>query len=138
MSGLSSQVFRLSALAAVLLFSGPAQAQSRLQQIADDAALAAAQVLGSGAGPEAAVAVAQQTIASVSGVAGEVTMSLGDNAITVKVLQPTEKADAVSTARYVPPEQPAVWSWASRQRFAVKSSPVVVGSNCPQGCDPAR
>lgn len=137
MSGFGSQGFRLIAVAAVLLFSGPAQAQSPLQQIADEAALAAVQVLGSGGGPADATAIAEQTVAASPGAMVQVSASSADLVVKVKVSAADAKTAAISTARYLPPDQPAVWSWASRQRFALRHSPEVVGSVCLRDCGPS-
>ena len=139
MSGFGSQSVRLIAVLTLVLLGGAAQSQSRLQNVADDAALAAAQVLGAGGGThEAALAAHQNLAASASGVASEVTAAPSGKIVTVKVSQPRSKAEAVSTVRYVPPEQPATWQWAARQRFVLNTSPMIVGSVCPQGCDPVR
>jgi Flp pilus assembly protein TadG len=127
---------RLGLVAAVLLFSGQAQAQSRLQQVADEAALAAVQILGAGGTSNDAVLAAQQMTAT-AGMKSEVITSSEKLAVTVKVSAVDTKAPAVSsTARYLPPDQPPNWSWASRQRFAVKASPVIIGSSCPGDCQP--
>ena len=127
---------RLGVIAAVLLFSGQAQAQSRLQQVADEAALAAVQILGAGGTSNDAVLAAQQMTAT-AGMKSEVITSSEKLAVTVKVSAVDTKAPAVSsTARYLPPDQPPNWSWASRQRFAVKASPVIIGSSCPGDCQP--
>ena len=127
---------RLGLVAAVLLFSGQAQAQSRLQQVADEAALAAVEILGSGGTSNDAVAAAQQ-LAATPGMETEVTASSAELAVTVKVSATDTKAPAVSsTAHYLPPDQPAKWSWASRQRFAVKPTSVMVGSSCAANCQP--
>ncbi|HEX2512675.1 MAG TPA: hypothetical protein VHK44_08800 [Xanthobacteraceae bacterium] len=127
---------RLGLVAAVLLFSGQAQAQSRLQQVADEAALAAVQILGAGGTSNDAVLAAQQMTAT-AGMKSEVSTSSRELAVTVKVSAADTKAPAVSsTARYLPPDQPPTWSWASRQRFAVKPSPVIIGSSCPGDCQP--
>jgi hypothetical protein len=137
MSGVKS--FWLAALvAASLALSGQAEAQTGLQQVADDAALAAVQVLAAGGGKADALAVAQQTVAAIPGTAAQVTASPSDLVITVKLSAADAKTAASSTARYLPPDQPAAWSWASRQRFAVKYSPVVVGSTCLRDCGPER
>jgi hypothetical protein len=138
MSGFGSQGSRLLAVVAVLLFSGSAQAESRFQQIADEAALAAVQVLASGGLPADAVAVAEQMVAVIPGAAAQVSASPADLSVTVKLSAQEAKAPAVSTARYLPPDQPANWAWASRQRFAVKAAPVVVGSYCLRDCEPPR
>lgn len=127
----------------LLLVSAPVPAQSPLQHVADKAALAAVDVLRAGGDAHEASAAAQQMIAN-SGAKGEVKASPEVRTVTVKVLQPSTdaqpaaKTPAVSTARYVPPEQPANWQWAARQRFALKPMPVVVGAACMQGCDPSR
>jgi Flp pilus assembly protein TadG len=139
MSGLISHSVRLSAVvAAVVLFSGVAQAQTRLQQIADEAALTAVQVLGSGGAPADAAAAAEQAVAAVPGVAAQTTTSADKLSATVTVSKAGAKAPAVSTARYLPPDQPANWTWASRQRFAFEYAPVVVGSYCWRDCAPVR
>ena len=133
---------RLSAVvAAMLILGAQAKPQLRLQQVAQEAALAGVQVLGTGGGEADAIERARQTAAALPNVMAEVSASPADLVVTVKLSTGDAKAKteaAVSTARYLPPEQPAVWSWASRQRFAVKSSPVIVGLNCPQGCEPVR
>jgi hypothetical protein len=137
MSGLRLHSVRLAAVAAVLLLSGAAQAQTRLQQLADDAALAAVQVLGSGGQAADAAAAAEQAVAANPGVAAQTTASSDKLSATVIVSGPGAKAPAVSTARYLPPDQPAYWSWASRQRFAVDTR-VMVGSYCWRDCAPVR
>lgn len=138
MSGLNLHSVRLSAVVAVLLFSGAAQAQTRLQQIADDAALVAVQVLGSGGQPADAAAAAEQVVSAVPGVAAQTAASSDNLSATVTVSGLGAKAPAVSTARYLPPDQPANWGWASRQRFAIEHAPVVVGSYCWRDCAPVR
>jgi Flp pilus assembly protein TadG len=138
MSGSSLHSVRLAAVVAALLFSGAAQAQTRLQQIADEAALTAVQVLGSGGEPADAAAAAEQAVAAVPGVAAQTTTSSDKLSATVTVSKTGAKAPAVSTARYLPPDQPANWTWASRQRFAFEHAPVVVGSYCWRDCPPVR
>ena len=141
MLGLVSQNFRISAVVAgLLLFAAPAQAETplpRLQEIADEAALAAVQILGTSGQQADAVAAAKQTVAVVPGVAAEVTASAADLVVTV-TLSPTDAnaktAAITATARYLPPSQPATWSWAARQRFAVNPSPVIFGSTCTRDC----
>lgn len=138
MSAFGTQGLRLAAVAAVLLFSAQAQAQSRLQQIADDAALAAVQVLGAGGGAADAAAVAEQTVAANPGAAAKVSASTADRSVSVVVSAADAKAANISsTAHYLPPDQPATWAWASRQRFTVKPSSVVVGSYCLRDCGPS-
>ena len=124
---------RVGLVAAVLLFSGQAQAQSELQQVADEAALAAVQVLGAGGTPDGAVAAAQ---AATPGIALEVSASSTKLTVTVKASAADTKAPVSSTARYLPPDRPAQWGWASRQRFAVKPAPVTIGSSCGADCQP--
>jgi Flp pilus assembly protein TadG len=136
MSGFNSQAFRFSVVAAMLIFSGPALAQARLQQIADEAALTAVQVLAMGGLPAEAAAAAEQKVAATSTRAMQVSASPADLAVTVRISDKDTAATAVSTARYVPPDQPATWSWASRQRFAWKPQPDVVGSFCVRDCEP--
>jgi Flp pilus assembly protein TadG len=125
----------LGIVAGVLLFSGPAQAQSRLQQIADEAALAAVQVLASG-GRSSDAAAAANGMAAANGVAAQVSASSADLSASVSVSAADAKAAANSRARYLPPEQATGWSWASRQRFAVNPSAVVIGSTCLRNCQP--
>ncbi|HET7681855.1 MAG TPA: hypothetical protein VFK79_17170 [Xanthobacteraceae bacterium] len=129
-----SRALRLGIVAGVLLFSGHAQAQSRLQQIANEAALAAVQVLASGGGSTDAAAAANG-MAAANGVAAQVSASSADLSASVSVSAADAKAPANSRARYLLPEQPAAWSWASRQRFAVNPRAVVVGSSCLRDCD---
>jgi Flp pilus assembly protein TadG len=137
LSGFSSQGVRISAVVAALLFSGVAQAQTRLQQIADEAALAAVQVLGSGGQPADAAVAAEQTVAGNPGIVTQTSASSANLSATVSV-SAGAKAAAVSTARYVPADQPANWPWAPRQRFVLKQSPVLVGSYCLSDCEPPR
>lgn len=125
-------------LAYVLFWGGQAQAQSSLQQIADDAALAAVQVLAAGGGAADAAAAAQETVAAKPGFAVQVNASPSDLVVTVNLSSADARAAASSTARYLPPDQPATWSWASRQRFAVKPVPFMVGSACLRDCEPDR
>jgi hypothetical protein len=139
------QAFRLFGVTAFALYAGLAQAQSLrqpeppLQQVADEAALAAVQVLGEGGSSHQAVAVAQQKVAESSGLSAQVKPSPGKNTVTVKIPPATDKKEpTVSTARYIAPEQPAHWAWATRQRFVAKVSPVVVGSTCVRNCDPTE
>lgn len=134
MCGLSSHSVRIYAVVAALLFSGAAQAQTRLQQIADEAALTAVQVLASGGEPANAAAAAEQAVAANPGVAAQTNASSNNLSVTVNVSAGAKSA-AVSSARYLPPDQPANWTWASRQRFAVQPSPVVVGSYCWRDCE---
>jgi hypothetical protein len=136
MSVFRAQAFQLSALVAALLLSGAAQAQTRSQQIADDAALAAAQVLSSGGLPGDAAAAAQHSIAVNPGIVARVSASSSDLSVTVSIAGENGKPAASSIARYLPPDQPGNWAWASRQRFAVKPSPVMVGSSCLRDCEP--
>jgi hypothetical protein len=146
MSGSSTQTFRLLTVAAFTLCAGLAQAQPLrqaeppLQQVADEAALKAVQILGTGGSPEQAVDMAQESVASASGLSAQVRPSPDRSKVTVKIVLSTEKKETVvSTARYIPPEQAPDWAWASRQRFVAKSSPVVVGANCARGgCAPPR
>lgn len=129
--------FGFVALMAALLMSSQAQAQSRLQQIADEAALAGVQVLGASGQPSDAVEAAKQTVAALPGVSAEINASPADLIVTVKLSTADAKAkpaSVASTARYLPPDQPAAWGWAQRQRFAVKPSAFVVGANCLRDC----
>ena len=137
MSRFRTGYFLFPAVSAVLALSSAAQAQSlqqqSLQQVADESALAAVQMLAVGGTSANAVATAQQ----VARVPVEVDVSPGSLEVTVKVSQADSK-HAGSTARYIPPEQPTVFSWAARQKFAVKPQDVVVGSFCVRDCEPNR
>jgi Flp pilus assembly protein TadG len=133
-----SSYFRLFAVAGAMLFlSGQAHAQSQsLQHVADEAALAAVQTLARGGSRADAIVTAQQAAAAVPGLRPEVTASAEDQTVTVTLPQTHAVTLPVSsTARYLPPDQPAVFAWAARQRFSVKSDPVVVGSFCVRDCD---
>lgn len=136
MSDFVKSTWLAAVVAAISLLSGPAQAQTRLQRIADDAALAAVQVLAAGGETADAIAAAQQTVASIPGMAAQVSASPADLVVTVKLSGADEKTAASGTARYLSPDQPANWSWASRQRFAVKPLPFMVGSTCLRDCEP--
>lgn len=138
MSGLLQSLRLAAVVSAVLALSAPAQAQTRLQQIADDAALAAVQVLAAGGGTADAIAAARQTATAIPGAAAQVSASAANLVVTVKLSAADARTAASSSARYLPPDQPATWSWASRQRFAVKTSPVIVGSSCWRDCGPER
>jgi hypothetical protein len=98
----------------------------------------AVQVLGAGGKAADAAAVAEQAVAATPGMAARASVSPDDLSVTVTVSAAGAKAPAVSTARYLRPDQPADWTWASRQRFAVQSSPVVIGSYCWRDCEPPR
>ena len=133
-----AKYFIVALAGAALMVSSAAQARS-LQHVADDAALAAVQVLGRGGAPTAAVATAVQ-VAAIPGMTAQVNASGDDLAVTVK-LSASESGGAqivTSTARYIPPEQPAAFNWASRQRFAVKPAELVVGSFCLRDCEQDR
>ena len=134
MSVFVTNAIRFFALAAALLASSGAQADSRMQRAADEAALAAVQVLAAGGVTADAIAIAQQTAAAIPGVSVEVTAS-PDLIVRVKLSALNAKDTANSTARYVPPDLPATFAWASRQRFVTKPSPFTVGSACVRDCD---
>lgn len=129
------------AILAWMAFTGQANAaslQAQMQQLADNAALAGVSTLGtSEARTEAdrredAIKATKQVIADIPAVEGQITASVQNLTVTVKL---SSRAFAVaSTARYVPPEQPSNWAWASRQHFAVVRPAVVVGSTCSPGC----
>jgi hypothetical protein len=137
MSGLAMKSTKLFAVAAVLISCGPVQADLRIQQIADEAALAAVQVLAAGGQTDDAIAIARQTAARIPGVAAEITAS-PDLVVRVKLAALDSEMTASSTARYRPPDQPANFAWASRQRFVVKPSPFIVGSACVRDCESDR
>lgn len=147
----SFQRYRLPAVAlgvlsaAVLTFTamaGGSDPQLRLQQIADQAALAGAVTLGTTEASSEqdrradALEATKQILDTIPAVKGEIVASLQDLTVTVKLA--AAEAQTSSTARYTPPDQSADWSWASRQRFAFKRAPVMVGSTCVQGCDVVR
>ncbi len=123
----------------VLTAQASAAGLQQMQQLADNAALAGVNTLGtSEARSEAvrredAINATKQLLADIPGVAGQITASVSDLTVTVK-LSVTESPRAgaksktfevASTARYVAPDQAASWSWASRQHFAAGRPPVV-------------
>jgi hypothetical protein len=121
---------------ALLVLTAPAHAaslQAQMQEQADRAALTGANVLGTGgANSQQAIEATQQALAAIPGVTKEVTASVADLAVTVKLS--FNAFDVVSTARYVAPDQSADWAWASRQHFAANRAPVMLGSNCGRTC----
>jgi hypothetical protein len=133
-----------TATLALLVFTSQVNAASlqQLQQLADNAALAGVNTLGtSEARAEAdrrenAIQATKQMIAAIPGVEGQITASVQNLTVTVKLSSKT--GEVASTARYVAPDQPSNWAWASRQHFAVGRTPVVVGSTCVQGCGADR
>jgi hypothetical protein len=136
MSMLSLKSFRLPALAAVVLLVGGQMPMTRhLQQTADEAALAAVEVLGNGGSESDARAQAQQIVAAKPGLVAGVTISPSTLSATVKLSAAEPNKAVTSNARYVPADQPADFAWASRQRFAVKRAPVVLGASCVEDCD---
>lgn len=145
MSDVKPQAWGILAIAAgVMLWAGLPQVQAvrqaielRSQSAADQAALAAVQVLATGGGADEAAAVAQARVASTSGLPAQVKPSQGNTAVTVRIPAAADTDAAfVSTAHYLPPEQPTQWNW--RQRFAVKAAPVIVGSSCVRNCEPVQ
>jgi hypothetical protein len=133
------------ALFALTVFVIPAQAANlhdRMQQLADNAALAGVNTLGTsdaraeGDKRDAAVQATKQVIGQMPGVTAEVIASPENLTMTVTLASKT--VAVASTARYVPPEQPANWAWASRQHFAIGRDPVVVGSTCAPSCGQSR
>jgi hypothetical protein len=142
---------------ALMAFTAQADAaslQMQLQQVADNAALAGVNTLGNSAARteaekrEEAIKATKKVIAEIPGVDGQITASVQDMTMTVK-LAATETLPAyfganvktlavTSSARYVAPEQPTNWAWASKQHFAVGQTPVVVGSACVQNCGADR
>jgi hypothetical protein len=137
MAGLAMKSTKLFAVAAILMSCGPVQADLRMQQIADEAALAAVQVLAAGGKTDEAIAIARQTAARIPGVAADITAS-PDFVVRVNLAALDSEMAASSTARYRPADQPANFAWAARQRFVVKPSPFVVGSTCVGDCGPER
>jgi hypothetical protein len=143
----------LGALAAAAVSStaytaqaGASSLQAQLQQLADNAALAGVNTLGTTEAQtdadrrEAAIKATKQSIGGIAGVDGQITASVADLTVTVQ-LSMTDSANTTqkpigvaSTARYVAPDQAANWSWASRQHFAAGRPPVVAGlSRRPAG-----
>jgi Flp pilus assembly protein TadG len=131
--------------AAILTFTAIAngsEPRERLQQIADQAALAGAAALGVSTAAddqgrrEDAIEATKTVLAGLPAAEREVTASAGDLTVTVKLA--AADARSSSTARYTPPDQAADWAWAARQRFALESRPVVLGSNCGRDCDNLR
>jgi hypothetical protein len=125
---------------ALMVLTAPTHAaslQAQMQEQADRAALAGVNILGSRTNDHEAIEATQQALAAIPGVAKEVTASVADLTVTVKLSSKT--FDVVSTARYVAPDdQPAEWAWASRQHFAANRAAVVLGSNCMRTCGVAR
>jgi hypothetical protein len=128
--------FRLPALAAALLLLSAQMPLSRhLQRTADEAALAAVEILGTGGSESDAREQAQQIVSAQSGLAAEVNISPSSLSATVKLSAVEAKKAVTSNARYLPADKPADFAWASRQRFAVKRAPVVLGASCVEDCD---
>jgi hypothetical protein len=131
-----------------------ASLKTQIQQIADNAALVGVNAMGTSAARseadrrEEAIKATKQVIAEIPGVEGQITASVQDMTMTVKLavaeslpayFGASAKTLAVtSTARYVAAEQPSTWAWASKQHFAVRKTPVVVGSSCVGGCGEDR
>ncbi len=120
--------------------AGASDLQARLQAVADQAALAGVTALGTSeasteAGRRAEAIRASKEILRALPVRGEVAASIEDLTVTIRL---PGNAQVTSTARYLPPDQPADWAWAGRQHFAWKQPPVVVGSVCGQDCDSLR
>jgi hypothetical protein len=126
------------ALTAVTAHAEATNTQSQLQQLADNAALAGVATLGtSDAQTEAdrredAIKATKQSIGNIPGVDGQITASVLDLTVTVKLSvtdtprnAASKTLEVASTARYVAPDQAANWSWASRQHFAAGQPPVV-------------
>lgn len=146
MTGFCSRGLRVvAALAALIVLGGQSRAaDTSFQRIADEAALAAVQTLAANTGLDPAtrraeaVKAARKLITQIPGVAVEIDASVADMTAVVKLSVAGINKPAVGLARYIASEQPTVFAWATRQHFAFKPSPVVVGSRCPQGCDPVR
>ena len=129
-----------AATLALLVLIAPAHAagsQAQMQEQADRAALAAVNMLGTSDAASAtkqrdAVDAAQRMLAAIPGVTKDVSASVEKLTVTIRL---SSKAfEVVSTARYVAPDQPAEWAWASRQHFAANRAPVLIGSNCEYTC----
>ena len=136
MTTLPLNSFRLPALAvALMLLSAQMPLTRHLQRTADEAALAAVEVLGTGGSESDARAQAQQIIAAHPGLAAEVNVSPSTLSARVKLSAVETKEAVTSNARYLPADHPADFAWASRQRFAAKRAPVVLGASCVEDCD---
>ncbi len=127
---------------ALLVLSAQANAanlQQQMQQLADNAALVGVNALGtSEAQAEAerrqqAIDASNRAIAEIPGAQAEVTASVSDLTVTVKLAvteapragATAKTVEVASTARYVAPDQASNFSWASRQHFAAGQRPVV-------------
>ncbi len=122
----------LLGIAALVLTTraGAADLQTRLQAIADQAALVGATTLGTSEAPteaerRAEAIRASKEVLSALPVSGEVAASIQDLTVTIRL---SGNAPVISTARYLAPDEPANWAWAGRQHFALKRAPVVLGS----------
>jgi hypothetical protein len=143
---LSAATLVVAAVTALGLTAITAQAdatspQARLQQLADNAALAGVTTLAtSDARSEAerrddAVKATHRLIRNIPGVDRQIAASISDLTVTVKLSLKSDSKplEVASTARYVAPDQPANWSWASRQHFAAGPPPVVAAISRPSG-----
>jgi hypothetical protein len=109
--------------------AGGTDFRTYLQNLADDQVAAAAVTLGATEGQEEtdrsgmAMKAAQQVIAGLD-VKSQTTVSIETLKVTVALtaVQPGTKevTSVTSFAEYVPPDWPANWSWASRQRFSAQ------------------
>jgi hypothetical protein len=122
------------ALTAFTAHADATSVQSQLQQLADNAALAGVNSLGTSEAQtevdrrDDAVKATKQLIGNIPGVDGQITASVSDFTVTVKLSMtdvPGKTLAVASTARYIAPDQTANWSWASRQHFAAGRPPVV-------------
>ncbi len=139
---LPAAALALLGVAALVLTTraGAADSQARLQAVADQAALVGATTLGTSeasteAGRRAEAIRASKEVLGTLPVRAEVAATIEDLTVTIRL---PGNAQVISTARYLPPDQPADWAWAGRQHFALKRAPVVLGSTCTQSCDRVR
>jgi hypothetical protein len=120
------------ALMAASVPTRAASLQAQMQELADNTALAGVNALGTSdaqadtAKHAEAIHATQRVLAGAPGVEGEITASVQKHTVTVKLS--SQAMQVASTARYVAPEQPSNFAWASRQHFAVNRPPVVVVS----------
>lgn len=129
---------------ALLVLAAPAHAasaQAQMQEQADRAALTGVNMLGTSSADDAtrrqeALDATRQALDAIPGVAKEVSASVKDLTMTVKLSSKT--INIVSVARYVAPDQPADWAWTSPRNFAGNRKPVLLGSNCGPDCSANR
>jgi hypothetical protein len=120
-------------------WAGGSDFRTYLQNLADNEAAAAAVTLGAAEGQDEtdrsdmAMKAAQQVIAGLD-VKSQITVSIETLKVTVALtaVQPGTKevTSVTSSAEYVPPDWPANWSWASRQRFSTQRQRTAASFSC--------